>query len=67
MSTVTIERIYVARKPTVNVGNMREPLLCLRNETLSEQFSRTVMNKVLQKHLYNRIIRPFFLLIIGNF
>ena len=50
-----------------NVVNMQEVLFCLRNETLSEQFSRTVTNKVLHKHSYNRIIGPLFLLIIGNF
>ena len=32
-----------------------------------KDISRTIMNTVLCKHLYNRIIRPLSLLIIGNF
>ena len=32
-----------------------------------KDISRTIMNKVLYKHLHNRIIRPLALLIIGNF
>ena len=32
-----------------------------------KDISRTMMNKVLHKHLYNRTIHPLFLIIIGNF